>query len=113
MDDLPAGLRCFKFRNFRQSASMALRTAELGDEKYLHQFPRKTKTDDEATEADEVEVVILYPLMCRKESWIRQARTPVTLLATTEAPTPLPQMATPRSTAPWATARASGTMKSG
>jgi len=40
------------------------------------------------------------------------ARTPGSLFAHTEAPTPLPQIATPRSTFPAATARANGTTKS-
>ena len=52
---------------------------------------------------------------CRAEKWscTSPARTPGILFAQTEAPTPLPQTATPRSTAPAATARASGMTKVG
>jgi hypothetical protein len=40
------------------------------------------------------------------------ARMPGILLAQTQAPTPLPQIATPRSISPAATARANGATKS-
>src|SRR5256885_6866098 len=53
------------------------------------------------------------PCPAEKWSWISAARTPGTLLAQIEAPTPLPQTATPRSIVPAATASASGTTKSG
>ena len=53
------------------------------------------------------------PCRAEKWSWISPARTPGILLAQTEAPTPLPQTATPRSTVPAATAWASGMTKSG
>jgi hypothetical protein len=42
-------------------------------------------------------------------SWMRQARMPFTLLAHTDAPTPLLQIATPRLSLPATTAWASGT----
>src|SRR5256886_13217655 len=46
------------------------------------------------------------PCPAEKWSWISAARTPGSLLAQIEAPTPLPQTATPRSTVPAATASA-------
>src|SRR5258705_10421062 len=53
------------------------------------------------------------PCPAEKWSWINAARMAGTLLAQIEAPTPLPQTATPRSTVPAATAWASGMTKSG
>src|SRR5262245_33997287 len=52
---------------------------------------------------------------CRAEKWscTSPARMVGILFAQTDAPTPLPQTATPRSTVPTATARASGMTKSG
>src|SRR5262249_6093544 len=52
------------------------------------------------------------PCSAEKWSWISPARTPGILFAQIEAPTPLPQMATPRSSVPAATAWASGMTKS-
>ena len=48
------------------------------------------------------------PWWAENTSWMSPARTPATLLAQMDAPTPLPQSATPRSTCPAATALASG-----
>jgi len=53
------------------------------------------------------------PWWAEKGSVISAARAPDTLLAATQAPTPLPQMASPRATSPVATARARGATKSG
>ena len=49
------------------------------------------------------------PCFAEKWSWMSAARIPGTLFAQTDAPTPLPQIATPRSTVPATTARARGT----
>ena len=45
---------------------MPRRAAESRGEKCLHQFPRESVTDDEATEADHVQVVVLDTLVRRK-----------------------------------------------
>lgn len=93
---------------------MTLGATESRGEKCFDQFPGERLADHKTSQADHVQVVVLNPLP-RGESFMDQAhaRTPGTLLAATHAPTPLPQMATPRSTSPQATARAKGTTKSG
>ena len=53
------------------------------------------------------------PWCAEKWSATSAARTPATLFAQIDAPTPLPHSTTPRCTAPDATARASGITKSG
>jgi len=92
---------------------MTLRPAELCGEKSLDQFPGQRVTDNLPSKANHVQIVVLDPLV-RREVFVNQTRPhPPTLFAQTDAPTPLPQMATPRSTSPQATARAKGTIKSG
>ena len=61
----------------------------------------------------ESHVVIFDALMSGENLWMSRARTPPTLFAAMDAPTPLPHSATPRSTSPAATALAIGMMKSG
>ena len=103
----------FQARHFGQTAAMPLRAAEARGEEGLDQFPGKRGTDDEAPETDHVQIVVLHALM-RRERLVDQAGAmPATLFAATDAPTPLPQMAMPRAISPPATARASGTTKSG
>ena len=62
----------FELRHFCQTAAMAFGTAEVRGEKGLHQLPRERVTDDEAAQADQVEVVVLDALM-RGKRFIDQA----------------------------------------
>ncbi len=63
-----SGLRGFAFecRHFRQTPAMAIRTAETGREERLNELPGSRGADDEAAQADDVEVVVLDALMRRK-----------------------------------------------
>jgi hypothetical protein len=77
---------------------MTLGAAELSGGKCFDQFPGECATDYEAPEADHVHIVIFDTLVCRK-GFMNQAGPDLAIFfATTDAPTPLPQMATPRST---------------
>ena len=87
--------------------------AESGVQERLDQFPGERVAHHAAAEANHVQVVVLDPLVGRKCLVDQTCPNAGTLLAATHAPTPLPQTATPRSTSPAATARASGTTKSG
>lgn len=56
----------FQIRNFGQTATMTLRSAESRGEKRLNQFPGECVTNDEAPEADHVQIVVLNALVRRK-----------------------------------------------
>ena len=90
---------------------MPRRLAELRPQERLHEIPGHGRSYDARTDAEEVHVIVLDS-PSRRVVVVNQSRTPGILFAQIEAPTPLPQTATPRSTAP-AAARASGTTKSG
>ena len=104
---------------------MSLGLAEPGRQKGFHEVPGHRRSHRPAAHAEDVHVIVLDPLSSREVvvnqrgegltlNWLDPAaRTPGILLAQTDAPTPLPQTATPRSTFPAATAWASGTTKSG
>ena len=63
----------FEFRHFRQTATMTLCAAESRGEKCLNQFPSERVADDEAPEADHVQVVVLDALV-RRKGFMNQAR---------------------------------------
>jgi len=56
----------FECRHFRQTSAMALRTAEAGREERLNELRRSGRADDEAAQADQIQVVVLDALMRRK-----------------------------------------------
>jgi hypothetical protein len=62
--------RCY----FRQTAPIPLFTAEARGEKSLQQFPRIGEADDLTPETDQVQIIILDPLM-RGERLMYQAGT--------------------------------------
>jgi hypothetical protein len=64
--ELPAGLSVFELRHFRQTAPMALGTAETGEEKCFNQLPGKSMPNDKTTEADQIDVIVLDSLVGRK-----------------------------------------------
>ena len=105
--------RLFQFRHFREPPTKSLRSGESRGEKGLHQFPGEGVTDHEAAKTNQVQIVVFDTLMRRKVFVNQAGPDPPTLFAQTDAPTPLPQIPMPRSTVPAATARASGTIKSG
>src|SRR5665647_2589252 len=73
----------FQFRHFGQAAKMALGAAESRGEKCFDQFPGERLADHAATQAYDVHIVILDPLVCRK-SFVNQACT--CLLYTSPSP---------------------------
>ena len=92
---------------------MPLGATELGCQEGLHQVPGYCRSYGTATHADDVHMIVLDPLP-GGEVVVNQAGADAgILLAQTAAPTPLPQMAIPRSTFPAATAWARGMTKSG
>ena len=62
-----------KVRNFGQTSAMTLRAAETRGQKRLNQFPGECVTDNEAPEADHVQIVVLDTLM-RGKGFVDQAR---------------------------------------
>ena len=78
---------------------------ETRRQKRLDEFQREAVADNSSAEAD--------ALSAEKTSWISPARTPGILFAAMLAPTPLPQIAIPRSTSPDAIDLARGITKSG
>ena len=92
---------------------MSLGLAELSCQERLDEVPGDRRSDGPAAHAEDVQVIVLDTLSGREMVVDQLSAVPGTLLAQTDAPTPLPQIATPRSTFPPATAWASGTTKSG
>jgi hypothetical protein len=70
-------------------------------------------SDHTRTQTKHVEVVVLDTLARRERVMTERARAPGTLLAATDAPTPLPQTRMPRSARPSMTAVATARAKSG
>ena len=92
---------------------MAFGLTVLRGQERLHEIPCHGGPDGASAHAEHVEVIVLDPLL-RGEVVVDERRAdPRDLVAQTDAPTPLPQIATPRSTSPATTASASGTTKSG
>ena len=88
---------------------MPFGSAESRGEECPNQFPCESMADDKTAEGHDIQIVVLHALM-RGEDFVNEART---LFAATDAPTPIPQMAMPRSRSPPETARTSGTTESG
>ena len=104
----------FEGSNFAEATQVPFSLTEPGRQERLDEIPSHRRAHRPATHANNVHVIVLDPLPSR-EVVVNQpgADGPGALLAQTDAPTPLPQIATPRSTFPSATTRASWTTKSG
>ena len=92
---------------------MPLFLTELCRQEDLDKFPGDGRPCGPAAHANDIHVIVFDSLPRGELSVISAARTPGTLLAQIDAPTPLPHKATPRSSRPAATAWASGITKSG
>ena len=107
-------LLIFERPQFGETAPMALSATEPGGEKGLDQLQGERGTDH-VSRQDKRHSCRRLRRPDGRRTRHRSARRapPATLFAATEAPTPLPQSATPRSTSPAATALVKGMMNSG
>ena len=92
---------------------MPFGAAEFAGEECLDNLPGSLHSDNSAAQADHVHVVVFNALMRGKMIGDQGRPRPLILLMAMQAPTPLPHIATPRSTVPATTARARGIAKSG
>ena len=83
---------------------MSRGAAVFGGQISLDEIPSDFRADGSSAHAKDVHVIVLDALLRGKMIVNQTARTPFTLFAQTDAPTPLPQIATPRSTLPATTA---------
>jgi len=97
--------RWFELLHVFRAAPVARRVAESGARESPDAFPGHFDFRRPPAEAEDVHIIVLHLLSA--------ARAPLTSLAATEAPTPLPHSKTPHSTYPVANARASGIAKVG
>jgi hypothetical protein len=56
----------FKLSDFVQPATMPIGTAESGAKEIFRTIPRNRDTHGAASEAEDIQVIILHPLACRK-----------------------------------------------
>jgi hypothetical protein len=99
---------------FCQAASMAWGAAEVCGQKGLKQFQSQCGSNHLSAQTNYVHIVVFDALTGGEDVTDEPGpQLGETLFAVMDAPTPLPQSATPRSTCPLAIAFAKGTMKSG
>jgi len=91
-----------------EPAAVTLIAGEPGFEEGGHQLDGQLPADHAGSQAEDIHIVVLHALVGRV-GIVAEAgpdRTPGTLLATIQAPTPLPQITKPRPASPEATAAA-------
>ena len=92
---------------------MPIGLTELGAEERLDEIPGDGGPDRPSAHAEDVEVIVLDALLRGEVVVDERGADAGDLVGADRRATPLPQIATPRSTCPATTASASGTTKSG